>query len=85
MKSANTTTKTNGPDYGQSQHKNHSHSKTRLPDYQDSAANVTNSAFYSSYVTLLPADLYSHFQTKTPCHFVTQSTKISSNVVHFQL
>ena len=27
---------------------------------------------------------YSHFQTKTPCHFVTQSIKITSHVVHFQ-
>ena len=28
---------------------------------------------------------YSHFQTKTPCHLVTQSIKITSHVVHFQL
>jgi len=42
------------PDYGKSQHENHSHSKTRLPDYHDSAANVTNPAFYS---VSLPADL----------------------------
>jgi len=40
-----------GPDYGKSLHENHSHGKTRLPDYHDSAANVTNSAFYSNRVT----------------------------------
>jgi len=34
------------PDYGQSQRENHLHSKTRLLDYHDSAANVVNSAFY---------------------------------------
>jgi len=39
------------PDYGKSQHENYSHSKTRLPDYHDSAANVANSAFYSKCVT----------------------------------
>jgi len=39
------------PDYGKSQYENHSHSKTRLPDYHDSAANVTNLAFYSNCVT----------------------------------
>jgi len=39
------------PDNGKSQHENHSHSKTRLPEYHDSAANVTNSAFYSNCVT----------------------------------
>ena len=50
------------PDYGKSQHKNPSHSKTRLPDDHDSAANVTNPAFYS--VSLQRA--CSHFQTKTP-------------------
>jgi len=27
----------------------------------------------------------SHFQTKTPCHFVTRSRKITSHAVHFQL
>jgi len=42
------------PEHGKSQHENHSHSKTRLPDYHDSAANVTNSAFYS---VSLPVDL----------------------------
>jgi len=36
------------PDYDKSQHENHSHSRTRLPDYHESAANVTNSAFYSN-------------------------------------
>jgi len=43
MKSA-TTTKTN-------QCENHLHSKTRLHDYHDRAANVANSEFYSSRVT----------------------------------
>ena len=38
------------PDYGRSQHENFSHSKARLPDYHDSAANVANSAFYSDCV-----------------------------------
>ena len=38
------------PDYEKSQQENHSHNKTRLPDYHDSAANVTNSAFYSNCV-----------------------------------
>jgi len=38
-------------DYGKNQHKTHSHSKTRLPDYHGGAANVTNSAFYSNCVT----------------------------------
>jgi len=50
MKSATTTTKKMVPDYGNGQHENHSHSKTRLPDHHDSAANVTNSAFYSNCV-----------------------------------
>ena len=27
---------------------------------------------------------YSNFQTKTPCHFMTQSIKVISHVVHFQ-
>ena len=27
----------------------------------------------------------SHFHTKTPCHFVTKSIKITAHVVHFQL
>jgi len=39
------------PDYGKSQHENHSHSKTHLPDYHDRAANVTNSALFSNCVT----------------------------------
>jgi len=39
------------PDHGQNQRENHLHSKTRLPDYHDSAANVANSAFYSNGVT----------------------------------
>ena len=38
-------------DHGQSQRENHSHSKTRLHGYHDSAANVANSAFYSNRVT----------------------------------
>jgi len=54
MKSATTTTKTNGTWLGKSQHENHSHSKTCLHDYHDSATNVTNLAFYS---VSLPADL----------------------------
>ena len=40
------------PNYGKSQHENHSHSKTRLPDYHDSATNVANSAFYSNCVAV---------------------------------
>ena len=40
------------PDYGRSQHENHSHSKARLPDYHDIAANVANSAFYSDCVQI---------------------------------
>jgi len=39
------------PDYGKSQRENYSHIKTRLLDYHDSAANVTNPAFYSNCVT----------------------------------
>jgi len=39
------------PGCGKNQHENYSHSKTRLPDYYDSAANVTNSAFYFNRVT----------------------------------
>jgi len=38
-------------DHGQIQRKNHLHSKTRLHDYHDSAANVANPAFYSNHVT----------------------------------
>jgi len=38
------------PDYGKSQHENHLHSKTPLPDYRDSTTNVTNSTFYSNCV-----------------------------------
>jgi len=34
------------PDYGKSQHENHSHSKTRLPDYNDRAANEKLSALF---------------------------------------
>ena len=41
------------PDYGQSQHENHSHSKTLLLDY--SAANVANSAFCSGVTDTLPS------------------------------
>jgi len=52
------------PDHGQSQHENHLHSKTRLPDYNDSAANVPNSAFYSK--TFHRQQTYCHFQTKHP-------------------
>jgi len=51
MKSATTTTKTKGANHGQSQHENHLHSKTRVLDYHDCAANVANSAFYSNCVT----------------------------------
>jgi len=39
------------PDYGNSQQENHSHSKTSLPDYHDSGANVTNSVLYGNCVT----------------------------------
>jgi len=39
------------PYHGQSQHENHLHSKTRLHDYHDCAANVANSAFSSNCVT----------------------------------
>jgi len=67
------------PDYGKSQHKNPSHSKTRLPDYHDSAANVTNQRFILCH----SQRTCSHFQTKTPCHFVTQSIKITSRVCTF--
>ena len=35
------------PDHGQSQRENHSHSKTSLHDYHDSAANMINAAFHS--------------------------------------
>ena len=49
MKSATTTTKTNGARLRKSPHENHSHSKTCLHDYHGSAA-VTNSAFYSNCV-----------------------------------
>ena len=42
------------PDYGKSQHENHSHSETCLHDYHDSDTNVTNSAFSS---VSLAADL----------------------------
>jgi len=43
MKSATTITKTNGARLWQE--------KTHLPDYHDSAANVTNPVFYSNCVT----------------------------------
>jgi len=36
------------PNYGKSQHENHSHSNTRLPDYHNSAAIVTNSTLYTN-------------------------------------
>ena len=70
------------PDHGQSQRENHSHSKTSLHDYHDSAANMINAAFHSYRVNRQRT--YSHFQTKTPRNFVTQSMKITSHVVHFQ-
>jgi len=54
MKSTTTNTKTNGAQLWQESAQNPSHSKTRLPDYHDSAANVTNPPFYS---VSLPADL----------------------------
>jgi len=38
------------PDLGQSLCENHIHSKTRLLDYHDNAANVANSAFCSNRV-----------------------------------
>jgi len=38
-------------DHGKSQRENRLHSKTRLHDYHDSAANVANPAFYSNRVT----------------------------------
>ena len=50
MKSATTTTKTKGANHSYSQYENHLHSKTRLHDYHDYAANVANSAFYSNRV-----------------------------------
>jgi len=37
--------------HGQSQRENHLHSKTRLHDCHDSAADVANSAFYSNRIT----------------------------------
>ena len=37
--------------YGKSQHENHSHSNTRLPDYHDSAANVTKLSIFFNFVT----------------------------------
>jgi len=40
------------PNYGKSQHENHSHSKTRLPDYHDSTTNLANSAVYSNCVAV---------------------------------
>jgi len=46
MKSATTTTKRKAPNYGESQRENHSHSKICLPDYHDSATNVTNSVLF---------------------------------------
>jgi len=33
---------------------------------------------------ILIQQTYSYFQTKTPCHVVTQSIKITSHYVHFQ-
>jgi len=39
------------PNHGKSQRENHSHSNTHLLDHHNSAANVTNSAFYSNRVT----------------------------------
>ena len=70
------------PDHGQNQRENHLHSKTRLPDYHDSAANVANSAFYSNGVT--DSRPIATPKQKKPCHFVSQSIKITSHVVHFR-
>jgi len=42
------------PDCGKSPHENHLHSKTRLPDYHDSAALLDK---FSVYSVSLPADL----------------------------
>ena len=72
------------PDCGQTQHENHLHSKTGLLDYHDSSANVANSEFYSNHVTTSRPIAISHFQTKIPCHFVTQSIKITAHIVHFR-
>jgi len=59
---------------------------TRLLDYLDSThANVAKSTFYSKTIqTCYRQQTYSHFQTKTRCHFVTQSIKVTSHVMHFQ-
>jgi len=48
MKSATTRLqlKRKVPNRGQSQRENHLHSKTRLHDYHDSAANVANSVLF---------------------------------------
>jgi len=51
MKSKTSATKTKGIRSWLESMKKHSHSRTRLLDYHDSAANVTNSAFYSNRVT----------------------------------
>jgi len=72
------------PDYVKSQHENHSHSRTCLPDYHDdSAANVINSAFYSKCVTV--SGLIATSKQNHPVIFLTQSIRITSHVVHFEL
>ena len=70
------------PDYGKGQHKNHSHNKTRLPNYHDRAANMTNSAFLFCVAASGPT---ATSKQKKTFHFVTLSIRITSNVVHFQL
>jgi len=91
MKSATTNTETKGPDRGQSQCKNHLHSKTRLLDYHDSAANVANSAFYSNRVTASRPIVTSNQKSQSFCdpihkNYITCCALLSGktkNGVHF--
>jgi len=69
------------PDRSQSQHENYLHSKTRLLDYHDSAANAANSEFYSNHV--IASRPIATSNQKHPV-MLWPKPKITSHVVHFQ-
>jgi len=81
MKSGTTVTKTKVPCHGRSRCKNHSHTVRHVY-----LTTVTVLSMWQTQCFILCRHqrTYSHFQTKTPCHFVTQSIKRTSHVVHFQ-
>jgi len=81
MKSATTTTKTKGARSWVGSMQKHSYREMCLHDYYDGATDVTNSAFCSNRVT---SGRLKATSKQKHCHFVNQSIKITSHVVHSQ-